>query len=419
MPENIVPGSETEKYHDTAVKAFEGVLGDKLEGMFAAALEKSYGQRDRSMEGIFESQAATKLASADWKQATEGKNPIGALCFAMAKYGKADDGRARAMEDVTKYLGPTVAKTINLSEATEGGALIQSDVLDRWFDALAPKTALLKLGPVQLPLDNGAMEVPGFTGRPSVFWVGEVITDEIDSTPSTGMRKLTEKFIASIIEISNKMLQTKVGPRVSAYVENMARREVGIGLDIAFIRGAGSDHTPKGIRWFATQTTAMTATPTFLTSLTDFRTAFTKLAGQNAPMERMGWIWNPRTEYWLKWGALDGFNHPYFNEELSKGTLFGIPFASSNNVPANLGGGSNESELYLLDMEHVLIGQVGGENGGKVQVEYFREGSYVSGGATRSLMNRNTQAVRLVLGTDLNTTYTNAHHITTGLTWGA
>lgn len=417
MPENITPGSETEKYHDAAVKAFESVVGDKLDGIMATALEKAYGARDASVESMFETQRKATVAAADWKQATEGRNPIGALCLSACKHKGAS---APVIEETAKYLGSSVMKTINLSDAGEGGVLIQADVLDKWFDALAPKTALLKLGPAILPLDNGVTEVPGFTGRPSFFWVGEVITDEIDSTPSTGMRKLSQKQGAAIVEISNVMLRTKLGPRVAAYVENQARREVGIGLDVAYIRGAGTDHTPKGMRYHCSLTTAMTATPTFLTALTDFRTAFTKLAAANAPMERMAWMWNPRTEYWLKWGALDGFNHPYFNEEMSKGTLFGLPFAGTNNVPSNLGGGGNESELYLLDMEHVLVGQVGsGVEGSGIQVDYFREGSYTSGGASRSLMNRNTQAVRLVVPTDINTTYPNAHHVTTGLTWGA
>lgn len=405
--------TETKQFKDAALAAVKEALGSNFDDMFAAGIEKAYSGREAALEQQFKHQFLVERAAADWDEATEGKAPIGAVIAAMA-INRGD--RAATMEDVRKYLGPTLEKTVNLSEATEGGVLIQADVLAKFFDALAPQTAMLRLGPTIVPIDNGTVNVPGWTGRPTFSWVGETNTADVSSTPSSGMRALNQKKGMAIIEVTNSVIRTGLGSYVAQYVENAARREVGLGLDIAYIRGAGTQHTPKGMRYWASNTSAMTATPTFVTALTDVRTAFTKIAAANGPLEKMAWIWAPRTEYWLMWGALDGFNHPYFSAEMAKGTFMGRPFAATNNVPTNLGGGGNESELYLLDMAHVLIGQVGA---GGIIVDWFREGSYTSGGVVRSLMERDSQAVRVVVQTDINTTYTQAHHVTTGLTWGA
>ena len=42
---------------------------------------------------------------------------------------------------------------------------------------------------------------------------------------------------------------------------------------------------------------------------------------------------------------------------VSEGRLFGWPLAATQNVPTNLGGSSNQSEIYLVDMDAFLIGQ--------------------------------------------------------------
>jgi HK97 family phage major capsid protein len=404
--------TETEKFKDEAIKAVREAMGGSLEDAVEHAIEKSYAGREAALEAKLDGMLRAKTAVNAWEEVTEKRSPIGVAVAAVALH---KDNRSAAIETATKILGPNVSKTINLSEASEGGVLVRGDALSQWFEALKPTTAVLALNPVNLPMPNRSMEVPGFTGRPSFSWVGEVNADEIDSTPSTGMRKLNAKKGMALVEITNSMLGTTVGPAIAKFVEGEATREVGIGLDTAYLRGAGTDHTPKGARWWAGLTTAMTATPTLTTSFTDFRNALTKLSTNNAPMSRLSLIWNPRTELWLKLGALDGFNRPFWMEEMKGGTLLGMPFKSTNNVPTNLGGGT-ESELYMLDMEHLLVGTIAD---GGIRVEYFKEGSFVSGGSTRSLMQRDTQAVRLVVETDINVRYANAHHITTGLTWGA
>ncbi len=59
----------------------------------------------------------------------------------------------------------------------------------------------------------------------------------------------------------------------------------------------------------------------------------------------------------MMWNLLDGSNNRVFNEELSQKTLAGYPVGVTNNIPDNLGGGTRGgSEIYLVDMADVVIG---------------------------------------------------------------
>jgi len=400
---------------DADVARICAAVKDSLGHGIDEIVEKNFKARESLIHD--ELQAIRRAASAktEWEAMTEGKRPLGAIVHAMCRAKRQGSGTARAIEEVNAYLGPSVQKILKLSDADAGGVLVQGDVIPGFFDTLAPQVAFLALGPQQLPMPNRQLTVNGFTGRPSFFWVGEQPAIEYFSDPATGTRKLDAKKGGAILVINNSMVETSVGPQIAAFIERMARREVSIGLDKAYWRGAGTEHQPLGIRFKSgVQTHAMTSTPTIVTALKDLGVAVQALEGADVPMTKVGIGMAPRTKNWLMFEALDGFNHPFFLTEMRAGTLLGYPFRQSNNIPTNLS--TNQSELYLADFEMILVGNA---SPGGVRVEYFNEGSVTVGGVATSLIQSDSQAVRLIVETDVQAIYGQAIHVTTGLTWGA
>lgn len=404
---------------DRILAAVKQSAGDHLSEL----VEKQFKDRDRLISDQQASIAKARAADGMLKELGKGVSPIGtlgaALLLAKGNAEKALDlSKGRVDEVVLDALkvappDPEIEKTLNLQDSTAGGIFVQGDVFEFFFDVLRPKVAVLKLGPVEVPMPNRSAQLTGFTSDATSTWVGEVNSQEVQSEPGSGARNFSAKKQMTIVPVSNSMLDTRLGPRFQRFVEQNTVMRTAIGQDAALIRGAGTQFTPKGLRYWAGTTTAMTATPTLATSFTDLRNALNSLDNADVHGGRRAWIAAPRSFNWLKFGALNTDNEPYWLEELSRGTFAGFPFADSNNVPRNLGGGGNESELYFADMDHVWYATVG-----QLRIEYAAQGTYTLNGSLVSAFERDEQLLRVVMECDLNARE-EAVHVTTGLTWGA
>ena len=79
----------------------------------------------------------------------------------------------------------------------------------------------------------------------------------------------------------------------------------------------------------------------------------------------------------------------FIKDEMTKGTLWGIPFDSSTHIVRNEGAGEDESMLYLTDMDEMMLGQ--GQN---LQVDMSSEATFVDAdGNVVSAFQRNWGAV--------------------------
>ena len=97
---------------------------------------------------------------------------------------------------------------------------------------------------------------------------------------------------------------------------------------------------------------------------------------------------------------------------VSEGRLFGWPLAATQNVPTNLGGSSNQSEIYLVDMDAFLIGQ------SLIEI-HLGTGMYKdSSGTLCSAFDRDETLVRLVAGIDCSLRYAEAAAVLTAVPWG-
>jgi len=95
-------------------------------------------------------------------------------------------------------------------------------------------------------------------------------------------------------------------------------------------------------------------------------------------------------------------------------TIHTFPLFISNNIPTNLGGGSNETELYLVNMPDTLIGEAGG-----MEITVNDSASYVEGGNLQSAFSMDQTAVRAILRHDFAVMHEESVAIKTAVTWGA
>ncbi len=103
-----------------------------------------------------------------------------------------------------------------------------------------------------------------------------------------------------------------------------------------------------------------------------------------------------------------------FRAELLRGELWGHPYATTTQIPNNLGGGSDESEVYLADFADVVIGEE--EN---FRVSVFDQAMYWDGSEWVSCAQNDEVVLRVIAEHDLGLRHDESVAILTGVKWGA
>ena len=95
--------------------------------------------------------------------------------------------------------------------------------------------------------------------------------------------------------------------------------------------------------------------------------------------------------------------------------LYGWPVFITTNIPTILGGGTNETEIYFVDADEVILGEVEA-----IQLEASRDASYVTSGSTVVSAFQNDQTlIRATLLHDLGVRHPESVAVKNVVTWGA
>ena len=187
--------------------------------------------------------------------------------------------------------------------------------------------------------------------------------------------------------------------------------------DVSFIRGAGTDATPKGLlNWcIADQKIAANGTVNLANITDDLGQLVVKLKQADIPMISPGWIMAPRTEQ--KLATIQNANGVFaFRDEVIRGTLWGWPIGTTTNVPITLdttgAGNDNESEIYLVDFAQVLIGE-----SANLLVDASQEAAYHDGSNVQAAFSLDQTVVRAIAEHDLGMRHDKGVAMLTGVTW--
>lgn len=339
---------------------------------------------------------------------------LAGIIMALAKF---DNDVDRAAAFIEQRYHPQDAEIMQRALAAgsfaDGGALIIGEVADGIVELLRPASVFRSLNPVNLPMNEGSITIRKLTGGATASY-GEENEDATPSQQTTGNLVLTSKKLLTLVPVSNDLMRSP-----SAGADTMVRDDVVAAMaqrfDLAAIRGTGFSSTPKGLRYWAPAGNLLPANGTVnLANVTDdLRDLVLLLRSANVRMIRPGWIFSPRTELFLM-TIRDGNGNYAFREEMMRGLFWGWPWKSTTQIPENLGGGGNESEIYLADWADVILGEQEG-----LMIDTSNEASYVESGTTKSAFSRDQTVVRAIQLHDTGMRHDASIAVMTAVLWGA
>lgn len=398
----------TQAQKDAALKAVEPLLGAEIAGM----IERNFQNRGELIAAQNERTSRALSAMAEYQSMANGQRVMGHLFQAVATAGrKGASSMAEATSDLLeKAVGFPVSKTLNVADAAEGGVFIEGTLLENWLEPLRAQAVVLSLNPTIVPVIGNHFKVDGFITDPSIVWVEEVNRQAATSTPTTGLRETPMRKALSILPITLDWRES-VNPRVLQMLETMMGQAFTTGKDLEYLTGDGLENRIFGLRTLIEPATA-SAGNTFANALADLRTMINSVELTNVPVTNFGIIMNPRDKNHLMF-LQDGNGHPFFMEEMRRGTIFGWPYRATTSIPTNLGAGNDESYYLGVAMNQVLIGDSGG-----LRLQWFQNASYTDAGALRSTVEEGTEILVGTQRTAMLMPHRNAGHITTECTYG-
>jgi len=340
----------------------------------------------------------------------------GRFVRAMA-FGKGDPGKAKRFVDKAfdDPLGDMIGKALQAGDFTAGGALIPPEFAGEIIELLRSRAVVRMAGPRVLPMNSGTLTIRKQTAGSNSSYVGE--SQNITKTePTSGQIVLTSKKLAAIVPISNDLLTFSAGDTADQFVRDDLVMELAVREDQAFIRDNGLSDTPKGLRYWAPSGNVTASAGTSATNIeTDFKVMVNDLEQADVRMIKPVWFMAPRSKNHLRNLRDANGNLIYPEIRTTNPTLYGWPVLTTTNIPVNLGGGSNETELYLVDMADVIIGEAT-----DLEIAVDGSASYIdTGGSLVSAFSRDETLMRAIARHDLAVRHEESVSVINAVTWGA
>ena len=308
-----------------------------------------------------------------------------------------------------------VVKALSANDAQAGGFLLGPAFTEDFIELLRPWAAIRDLNPIIWPMDYGTAEVPKVVGGATAGFIGEN-TDTTASNMTFGQLKLVSKSLRAMVPISNRLVRYS-GPnnQVDVVVRNDMLRALGAREDLAFIRGVGTEFSPRGLRYWpaSANVIAANATVNLANVTTDLSKLILALETANVQIMQGAWVFHPRTKQYLM--SILTANGAYaFRQEMSTGMLWGYPFKTSTQIPVNLGSGTNESEVYFAEFSDVVIGE-----SYNVTIDISAEASYIDpvSGTLVSSFSQDQTVIRAIHEIDFGMRYDESVAVLTGVKW--
>ena len=303
----------------------------------------------------------------------------------------------------------------NMSNGPSGGFLVPEDVSSEIIELLRPASTVRAMGARAVPMPNGNLTTNRRATGAMFGYIGE--QEDVPATGYTyGQMKLSAKKLAGIVPISNDLLRAS-GTNVDRLIRDDIVADAAQIEDRFFLRGAGTENAPRGLRFqhtgtsfAATHVLTMTSSPDLQKVDNDLGRLELALANFNVPYGGAHWIMSPRTAMFLT-NLRDGNGNKVY-PEMAQGQLRSKPVHTTTEIPINLGGGS-ESEIMLVHPQHVVIGEHMG-----IELAMSSEAAYRdSDGTMQAAFSRDETLMRMIMQHDLGVRHLPAVAILTGVTW--
>ena len=306
---------------------------------------------------------------------------------------RAGNNTAAAAEMAQRTGHYLTAKALAASVLSGGGAMLPVEFASGVIELLEAMSVLAGMTQ-RAPMPNGSLTLPYVDTGSSATWVGENQTIS-PTQPTFGQLQLSAKKLAALVPTSNDLLRFG-GALADQTIRNDLARAMREQLDVTLIRGLGTAYAPKGLRgWVkAANTFNANASTTVATVTNDLTNMQFLLENNNIPMDSARYRFSPRTKNYLRalrTGTVDVKAFP----EVERGELLGLPFSTTTQIPTNLGGGSDESEIYLSADDQLVLG-----DSQALTIEAFPGGAYYDGSNVQSGISNDQTPIRALWQAD-------------------
>jgi len=284
-----------------------------------------------------------------------------------------------------KALHGIMQKEMTAGVPSAGGFTIPQILIPDVIEYLYARGILPNLGVQKVPMVNGNFSMPRVDSTSAAYWVGE--TQQItDSDMGLGQVNLKSRKLAAATLVSNSLLRQNAGG-LDALIARDLQRNAQIKLDAAFLYGAGTEYTPRGLKNVSgIQSTGSSLTALGLTTPIDM---VALLEQANVPMDNVKWILSPLGKSWLAGKAFSSGPFAWAEEMARAKTLNGYEFLSSATVEKD--SSSAYSDFWLIDAAQILWGVAY-----DLELEMSREASFYSGGTTKNAFQEDLTIVRVI-----------------------
>lgn len=328
--------------------------------------------------------------------------------------GKGDPERAAnfVKRVYSDPLGDEVQKALISSEMEAGGALLIPEYAQEVIELLRSRTVVRAAGARILPMNNGALTIRKHTAGSSASYVGE--SRNIGTTqPATGQIELTSKKLAAIVPISNDLLSFSSGPSADEFVRDDLVAEISVREDRAFLRDNGTQHTPRGMRyWVAPENVSQSngVNPDDIEQ--DFKDMLNALQTADVRLISPAWFMHPtRKNHLAVLRHAGGGNLIFPGLTGPNPNIWGFPVYTTTSLPNNLNG--NETEIMFADMADAIIGESSG-----LQIVADGSAAYLDGGEMRSAFSLDETLIRAITRHDFAFRHRESIAIKTNVAWG-
>jgi HK97 family phage major capsid protein len=293
----------------------------------------------------------------------EDEKPKFSLFKALYAIATGDWSQAQLEADVFRQ-----TRDMGTSTDSSGGYLVPYQAVPELIEMLRAESVVSKMGATLLDnLTGSPVEIPKQTGGATAYWVGEneALTA---SEPTLGQLQFTPKSVGALVKLSNRLLRMS-NPSAEQLVRNDVATVISLAIDLAALRGTGANGQPigiantSGINTVSWLSGGNPQTPNFDL----FYDMEYELAMDNALKGKLGYVFNPcvkRSLSKLKVAQFSGdTGGEYIIRPMDANALtnyIGYPFAMTTLIPANLGAGSNQTEIYFGNWQELIVAQWAG-----------------------------------------------------------
>lgn len=277
-----------------------------------------------------------------------GKFNLSAL---PTKARNAIEEKMEAAKESQKFI-----KSLLLGElkaiSTDGGSFGSAVPNQLYSKIIEKKDALAFIRKYAFSLTQaGTLSLPKDGTVASATWVGAAgqSTANSESNPTLGVNAFVDKYLQGRVQIPYSLLN---GSPIALenYVASLIGRAMAQQEEAAFIAGSGATGIPMGIR--ATAGIPSTAQAGASFNYDDAIELAHGLPLQYRQSDKMVFITSTAGVKLFR-KLKDTTGAPIFNP--TDNTVFGRPLIESASIPSNLGVGTNETEMFAVDLSYYWI----------------------------------------------------------------